>query len=57
MAASTFGLARLLFVNRLVRRATTITAVIVLDDGRAAEMEVNALTQAIASDNTSRNNC
>ena len=36
-------------------RATTITAVIVLDDGHAAEIEVSALTQAVASDNTSKN--
>ena len=36
--------------------ATTITAAIVLDDGRAANLEVNALTQAIASSDSSRNN-
>jgi hypothetical protein len=34
---------------------TTIAAGIVLHDGRAAESEVNALTQAVASDNTSKN--
>ena len=36
-------------------RATTIAAAIVLDDERAAESEVNALTQAIASESTSKN--
>jgi hypothetical protein len=38
-----------------VRHATTITAGIVLNDGCAAEMKVNALTQAIASETTSKN--
>jgi hypothetical protein len=32
-----------------------MTAAIVLEDGRAAEIEVSALTQAVASDNTSKN--
>jgi hypothetical protein len=32
-----------------------VTAVIVLDDRHAAEIEVSALTQAVASDNTSKN--
>lgn len=52
MAASTFGLARLLFVKLC---ASTIATVIVLDC-RAAEREANALTEAIAADNSSRNN-
>lgn len=51
MAASTFGLARLLFVKLC---ASTIATVIVLDC-RAAEREANALTEAVAATDAPRN--
>ena len=35
-------------------RATTITTATVLNDGPAAQIEVNALTQAVASDNAAK---